>query len=254
MVNYAQGKIYIIRGGDLAYIGSTCAPLLCQRFAQHQSGFRLWLKTKTKYLSSYAVLEYDDDAYIELLESFPCANKDELRKREHYHIEQHACVNKNRAYCHPEKTNEMQKIQGVKYYQAHKDVRQAYYQAHIDTRGDYDRSYREANKARIREKRQAYYLANKEVLLAKGAAFRAANSDYIREAREAKYDEKNAKRREIPSVVCQCGSTVRPQCLKRHLASPLHLAFLAKEADSVGQVPVCPVDLVELEGSVHGHA
>jgi hypothetical protein len=216
--------------------------------------FRLWLKTQTKYLSSYAVLEYDDEAYIELLESFPCANKDELRKREHYHIEQHACVNKNRAYLDPEKIVEIRARQQAKYYQDHAEQRSVYGKEYREARPDMEKNYREANKARIREKRQAYYLANKEVLLAKGAAFRAANPDYNREAREAKYEEKNAKRREVPSVVCQCGSTVRPQCLKRHLASPLHLAFLAKEAASVGQVPVCPVDLVELECSVHGHA
>jgi hypothetical protein len=50
--------------------------------------------TSGKYISSYLVLE-DPDAYIELLESFPCDSKEELELREGIIIRSNDCVNIN---------------------------------------------------------------------------------------------------------------------------------------------------------------
>jgi hypothetical protein len=72
---YKNGKIYTIRSyqTDKFYIGSTIQKYLSKRINEH--------KRENHYVSSQDILKYDD-AYIELLELYPCNSKEELRKRE----------------------------------------------------------------------------------------------------------------------------------------------------------------------------
>jgi len=90
MEKYKKSKIYTIRSPntDKFYIGSTIQ-YLCQRFASHKS--RL-------YTSSKIIFDYGD-AYVELLENFPCNNKEELNKREGELIRHYKdnCINQNMA-------------------------------------------------------------------------------------------------------------------------------------------------------------
>lgn len=95
MVNYKRSKIYKICSShtDKVYIGSTCERLLCMRFSSHQAAYRRWQKGKRRFISSFDIIKYSD-AYIELIESYPCDNKDELRQREGYWIKTIDCVNR----------------------------------------------------------------------------------------------------------------------------------------------------------------
>ena len=80
-------KIYIIftEGGKLCYIGHTMKELN-ERFRGHI------LEGKCM---SRVILEYAD-AKIELIEDFPCANRQEATEREQYWITRTPnCVNKN---------------------------------------------------------------------------------------------------------------------------------------------------------------
>lgn len=74
---YQNGKIYCIRSyqTDKIYIGSTTQKYLSSRFAQHKAD------RNTKNISSSEICKFDD-AYIELIELFPCNTKMELHKRE----------------------------------------------------------------------------------------------------------------------------------------------------------------------------
>jgi hypothetical protein len=79
MPNYQNGKIYVIKSAETAdvYIGSTCATLK-NRLSKHKSAFR----TKAKRLgTAVKILKYSD-AFIELVENWPCQNKKELLDRE----------------------------------------------------------------------------------------------------------------------------------------------------------------------------
>jgi hypothetical protein len=73
-MDYANGKIYTIRSKEteLYYIGSTTQPLSKRMYAH---------RYPTNDCTSKEIMKYAD-AYIELLELFPCANKDELNRRE----------------------------------------------------------------------------------------------------------------------------------------------------------------------------
>ena len=84
MPNFQNGKIYSIRSHqtDKIYIGSTTQPLAV-RFGGH----------KRMNCTSREILVFDD-AYIELIELFPCASKMELNRREGEIIRELDCVNK----------------------------------------------------------------------------------------------------------------------------------------------------------------
>lgn len=98
MASYANSCIYTIRSPhtDKYYIGSTRSPLR-KRLYEHTNSYKVWCKTTDivaqRYLTSYEILKYGD-AYIELLEEYPCENAQQLHKREGEHIRLHSnCVN-----------------------------------------------------------------------------------------------------------------------------------------------------------------
>ena len=95
MPNYQNGKIYTIRSfqTDDIYIGSTIEKL-CSRMTKHRYEYRKYLKNNNRaFYSSFKILQYED-AYIELLEEYPCNNKMELCKKEGEYIRSMDCVNK----------------------------------------------------------------------------------------------------------------------------------------------------------------
>ncbi len=84
MPDYSKGQIYTIRFYDdtkTIYIGSTIQPL-AKRFGGHKKQNK-----RDKQISLYRYIneKYNGDwsvCYIELYESYPCNNKQELDKRE----------------------------------------------------------------------------------------------------------------------------------------------------------------------------
>ena len=96
MPNFQNAKIYSIRSytTDNVYIGST-TQTLAQRLGKHRGSYRYWKTHNTRdYTTSYDVLRHGDE-YIELVEEYPCSNKDELHRREGEIIRStDNCVNK----------------------------------------------------------------------------------------------------------------------------------------------------------------
>jgi len=79
---FQQAKIYAIRSRhtDKVYIGSTHTTLNA-RFSQHKSDLKLYNNQRRNYRTSYEILKFPD-AYIELIEEFPCECKYQLIRRE----------------------------------------------------------------------------------------------------------------------------------------------------------------------------
>ena len=73
-------KIYAVKSPntDKIYVGSTVQIYLSNRMTKH--------RTKVEKISSAEIIDCGD-AYIELIEKFPCENKEELKWRERYWIE-----------------------------------------------------------------------------------------------------------------------------------------------------------------------
>ena len=92
---YSDAKIYkLVAPGTLdCYIGSTCGKL-DQRLWHHNHAYSH--KEKQTQCSSSKLYDFCKDVSIQLVESFPCASKQELEVRERHWIENTAnCINKN---------------------------------------------------------------------------------------------------------------------------------------------------------------
>ena len=151
-MNYQNGKIYKIvsNQSEEVYIGSTAQVLLCQRFGQHMNEYKRYLSGKIKpKTSSVNIIQYND-AHIVLIEVYPCHSKEELVRREQYHMDLHKdlAVNKLRAVG----------LDGKEYYELNKDKKKEYYEANKDKK----KEYYEANKVYIKAQKKEYYEANKD--------------------------------------------------------------------------------------------
>ena len=109
--------------------------------------------------SSREILQHPD-AYIELLENYPCADKNELNRREGHFIRTMLCVNK--------------RIAGrtlAEYLDEHKDEKQQYNtQYRIDnneTIKEQQKQYRQNNKEHRNGQMKQWYQNNKETIKAK---------------------------------------------------------------------------------------
>lgn len=147
---YAKGQIYTIRSHqtDDVYIGSTCSPLH-KRLSEHRGNFKQWKEGKdVRYVTSFEIVKYDD-AYVELLEDFPCDNKKELNRREGQLIRQNACVNKNvPGRTRAEYRAEYSEEDKVRVSEYHREYRQL----HKDAILAREKEYAEANKAKISQR------------------------------------------------------------------------------------------------------
>jgi len=147
MVNYENGKIYAIKSKqtDKIYIGSTNLSL-AKRWSLHKSNYKKFLNNKCRITTSFEILEYGD-AYIELLENYPCENREQLLKKERKYIEKNKCVNISIPY----QTEDEKKHYKDNWY--------------ID------------NKDRIKEKRKIYYKNNREKEKLRNKKYRSTKYD-----------------------------------------------------------------------------
>jgi hypothetical protein len=100
MVDYQLGKIYTIRSSKSndIYIGSCCQSLAV-RFGEHKRAYIKQKLTCSKLKSGpYKIFDCGvDDAYIEIIECYPCNNIEELKKRQGEIIRtcEENCINKH---------------------------------------------------------------------------------------------------------------------------------------------------------------
>jgi hypothetical protein len=149
MSDYSQAKIYCIKSPSTTdiYYGSTCSTL-SERWGRHKP-------FATNKTSALTILQFED-AYIELVEEFPCNNKQELHVRERFYIENNPCVNKQT----PGRT------------------KQEIIDNDNEKRKPHKKDWYEANKELTKARAKARYEANKEVLKAQMMArYYAKKSD-----------------------------------------------------------------------------
>ena len=141
---YKNAKIYKITdiGYNKCYIGSTCENL-SQRMARHRQNHKKAEEWNTKTTCCLLFDEYGmDNCKIELIETYPCENREQLLKQEGYHIKNTDCVNR----CVAGRTiNEWKEDNQEHYQQMRKE-------------------YSEKNKEHISKKSHEYYHQNKETI------------------------------------------------------------------------------------------
>jgi hypothetical protein len=133
MPDYQKGKVYCIRCNETndVYVGSTTLKLGL-RMSQHRSDYKTRHTASNR--SSFEILQYPN-AYIKLIELFPCDTKEQLNKREGEMIRSMDCVNK--------------RIEGQtpkEYYDTHRDQKKVYAEIHSEKIKAYQKQYKETHK------------------------------------------------------------------------------------------------------------
>lgn len=207
MVNYQNAVVYAIRSHsdpELVYIGSTCNTL-SRRMVQHRMAYNRYLKGTGNNVTSFKVLEAGE-AYIELIEAYPCSSRMELNRREGQIMRETECVNKHIAG----RTKQ-------EHYQDNKDQinqkHREYYENNKEQRNQKCREYHAANKDQIKAKKAEYHAANKEQLNQKCREYRAANREQLA--------EKHAE-----NFVCECGGKYTYAHKARHLKTTKHKTWV----------------------------
>jgi ubiquitin len=107
------------------------------------------------------------DAYIELIEMFPCANRFQLQEREGYFIRTMDCVNKNIAgrtqteYYEDNKEEINQKQR--EYYEDHKEEKKQYYEDNKGTISVQQKQYNSTRKEEMKQYLKQYKQNNKKM-------------------------------------------------------------------------------------------
>lgn len=174
-INYKNGKIYKLINPtytNKCYVGSTCKSL-SERLSKHKNEWTRYLETGEKYISSYEIIRpsiedndihYDcdpfDDVEIVLIEKYSCETKQELRKRERYHIERHDTCNIDI----PTRTDK-------EYREDNKErikiLQKQYRETHQEQIVKYREEYYTKNSDKVKQKANEYYAQNKDKVLAK---------------------------------------------------------------------------------------
>ena len=205
MNKYQNGKIYCIRSPstDKIYIGSTIEQYLSNRFGGHNRDYKRFLNGNRKNVSSFEIIKLGD-AYIELLEAYPCNSKLELCKKEGELIRLHSdnCVNrciagrtrKDYLSDNKEKIMEQQKQN----YKDNKETIKPKRKQNYEDNKEIIKQHYEDNKEIIKENKKKYYEINKDV---------------INEKLKTKYN-------------CECGTELRISHKFRHNKTIKHQTYL----------------------------
>lgn len=218
MTNYQNSKTYKITSGQTEniYIGSTTQKLN-KRLSEHISNYDKYLNGNKIYCSSYEILKHDDYK-IELIQNYPCENKNDLLKKEQECIDLYKdiCVNNRKAYTGIDTNLSIQEYK-KQHYQLNKEKiserRKEYYINNKDKIVEYKKQYRQNNRDKLLEKNKQYYQDNREKIAEKQKQNYENNRDKILEKRKEK-------------ITCECGSIVFKNNLSRHKKSKKHINFI----------------------------
>jgi len=183
MVNYNEGKIYkiVCNVTGEVYIGSTCMPTLAKRLAEHRNGFKRWKEGKNKkHTRSFQIIERGDYSIV-LIENVNCDTKEELLRRERFHIENNTCINKNI----PLRTNAEYYLDNkehiAEYNLKNKEEKKEYYKEYKLKNKEHIKEYYLENKEQIKQYKKEYYLENKDHLLEQQKEYKLKNKEHIKE-------------------------------------------------------------------------
>lgn len=203
--NYENSKIYIVRNteNDKVYIGSTTQSL-SKRMAEHRwklsnkqvERCRLYVAMKQLGVSKF---------YIELIEEFPCSNRERLLAREGYFIREFKSHIDGYNMKIESRTKEEQRDYDKKRYEVNKEQNQ-----------ERHRKYYKDNKEHLIEQAKQNYENNKTQRVEQAKLYRVSNREKIKE-------------KESAIVECECGLKSTKKHLERHKKTRRHQQWLANQ-------------------------
>jgi hypothetical protein len=211
MPDYQKSKIYKLwsPSKNLIYYGST-TETTSRRLSKHLTDYNRYNnKTTTRYVNSFKILECPDYK-IELVEDYPCNNRQQLCKKEGEYIKANECVNKCVAgrtaeeYCednadkintrrriwrekNADKVNERHKKWCDENIDKVKENAKKWRADNADKKKEMDKKYRDDNIDKINERRKQYRETNADKIKERNKIYRDANADKIKERRRQKY-------------------------------------------------------------------
>lgn len=216
MPDYQKGKIYKLwsPSKNLVYYGST-TETISRRLSKHLLDF----KKNVIYVSSFKILECEDYK-IELVEEYPCNNRQQLCKKEGEYIRTNECVNiqiagrtkqewheenpdkvkeSQKKYCeeNPDKVKESKKKYCEENTNKVKDSKKKYYEENVDKVKESQKKHYQINI----EKHKKYRQDNAEKRVDYDKIYRDANADKIKEYKRQYYlKQKALKTKKIENV------------------------------------------------------
>ena len=234
MSDYKKGKIYklwIFESDDI-YIGSTTTSLTV-RLNNH--------RCKSNNYSSKILFEQSNNVMIELIEEYPCDNKDQLTRREGELIRSLLCVNKRiagRTHKEYRQENKEKIVERKKeYYQENKEKiyekMKGYYQEHKVELAEKNKIYQQKHKEEITEQRKIYRQEHKVELAEKKKTYYQDHKEKITEYQKEYRQEHNEK---VTCEICNC--QVIKNNFKIHTRSKKHQGAVAG-VGAVAGPPLC---------------
>jgi hypothetical protein len=190
---YNHSNIYKICSNltDKIYIGST-TQTLAQRLSEHTSDYKQYIKTNTKHITSFEIIELGD-SYITLIEEHNFNNRQQLFKREGEVMK----LNSNNV------VNMM--IAGRTYKE--------YYNDNKEHLAEHKKEYYTNNKEHILEYHNKYRLDNRQVISVKKKQNYIDNRDQITEMKKQ-------------TTICECGTIINKQHKLRHMKTTKHINLI----------------------------
>jgi hypothetical protein len=208
--DYSKGKVYSIRSKmtDGIYIGSTTQSL-SQRMAEHRSQYKTGLNVTT----SEHICKYPD-AYIELIENYPCNSQEELNKREGEI--QREYDNRVNIQISGRTRNEYYK-DNFDYF---KDKSKKYQEEHKEELKEYNKKYQEEHKEELKEQKAGYYKDNLDYFKDKAANYYEEHKDeLIEKTKQYRINNPDCRKKK---TICECGCEVLAEGLRVHLKTKKH--------------------------------
>ena len=201
-MDYSKAKIYCIRNynDNDVYVGSTCQPL-SKQMADHRMSIN---SKRDGNMLLYAKMREQGTTnfYIELLEEYPCKNKEQLRAKEGKYIRSLSTLNK--------------RIEGRTIEEWRKDneehLKEHYKNYYIKNKPKiqkYKLEYSSNNKIKIQDYKKEYTIKNKDTINAKSREYYVKNQEEIKMKINVK-------------VCCECGEEISKANLLRHQRTKRH--------------------------------
>ena len=197
-MDYSKAKVYCIRNYNDSdvYVGSTCQPL-SKRMADHRIAMNSKRKRDFNMNLYVKMREYGaHNFYTELLEEYPCKNKEQLRAKEGEYIRSLSTLNK--------------RIEGRTIEEWRKD-NEEYLKEHY-------KSYYSKNKPKIQQYKQEYAIINKTKIQEYKKNYNAINKVMLNEKAREYYNNNSEEitRKINVKVSCECGEEISKSNLLRH--------------------------------------
>ena len=236
---YNNGKIYRVcdNGYTKFYYGSTVQPLAV-RMGGHRLDYTRCKNCNFQQVSLFDIFDEfnHSNCKIELVELYPCQSREELRKREGYHIQNNECVNKRVAGRsgkeYREQNREAIHEKQKEYYNKHIEKIRMYRKGRADEMSNYNKEYRKQNLEALKEYQAKYRNEHKDA----GRVYQAHYHAKHREQMIQYYREYRKKKKEcIPKppyegLICSvCHTPYTKQNKARHEKTQKHQEALKQQ-------------------------